>query len=70
MAYNCKGKVKAELAVIINIKYNYNEVPLQPSRTPPYFPIPIDDPIDNEDEDCPYSRRKSIKFADLPKFFN
>ena len=70
MAYNCKGKAKTELIIITNIKYNYSEILLRPSRTPPRSPILIDDPINNKDKDYPYSRRKFIKFADPPKFFN
>ena len=70
MAHNRKGKVKAELAIIINIKRNYSEVPLRPFYIPFRSPIPIDDLINNKDEDRPRSRKKIIKFADPPKFFN
>ena len=70
LTYNYKGKAKAELAVAISIERNYSEVLLRPFRTPPRSPIPVNNLINNEEENRPHSRKKSIKFADPPKFFN
>ena len=70
MAYNYKGKAKAEWVIIINIKRNRSIILLRPFRTPLRSFIFIDDLINDKNKDRLYSRKKFIKFADPLKFFN
>ena len=69
LVQDCKGKGRIS-EFIVNIERDYSEALLRPSYILPRSPSPpVDNLVDGKEEES-RSRSKSVKFADLPKFFN